>query len=139
MTDRPKLHVVSMSGGKDSTATALVAIELHGRENCRFVFADTGNEHESTYTYALDYLPRVLGIKIDTVRASFDDEFAAKRANLARIAASPASSACLRNRFGCGPLGPPINTGSAAYRSCTRGRGRAGLRRTGLRGRREFL
>lgn len=37
-------HVVSVSGGKDSTATALVALELHGRDACRFVFADTGNE-----------------------------------------------------------------------------------------------
>ena len=67
MTERPILHVVSLSGGKDSTATALVAIELHGRENCRFVFADTGNEHEATYEYALEYLPRALGINVDVV------------------------------------------------------------------------
>lgn len=81
------LHVVSLSGGKDSTATALVAIELHGSDACRFVFADTGNEQEQTYEYALGYLPRVLGIEVDVVRADFSDEFATKRANLARIAA----------------------------------------------------
>lgn len=30
MSERPTLHVVSLSGGKDSTATLLVALELHG-------------------------------------------------------------------------------------------------------------
>lgn len=98
MNERPILHVVSLSGGKDSTATALVAIELHGRENCRFVFADTGNEHEATYEYALEYLPKALGIKVDVVRASFDDEFATKRANLARIAAGEPESAVYGKR-----------------------------------------
>jgi 3'-phosphoadenosine 5'-phosphosulfate sulfotransferase (PAPS reductase)/FAD synthetase len=98
MIERPTIHVVSMSGGKDSTATALVAIELHGRENCRFVFADTGNEHETTYEYALEYLPRALGIKVEVVRASFDDEFATKRANLARIAAGEPESAVYGKR-----------------------------------------
>lgn len=93
-----KLHVVSMSGGKDSTATALVALELHGRDACRFVFADTGNEHESTYAYALDYLPRVLGITVDVVKADFVDEFAVKRRNLARLAAGEPESAVYGNR-----------------------------------------
>ncbi|WP_112177094.1 phosphoadenosine phosphosulfate reductase domain-containing protein [Paraburkholderia unamae] len=93
MSERTTLHVVSMSGGKDSTATALLAIELHGREGCRFVFADTGNEHEATYEYALGYLPQTLGVEINVVRASFDDEFATKRANLARIAAGEPESA----------------------------------------------
>lgn len=87
-----KLHVVSLSGGKDSTAAALMALELHGLDACRFVFADTGNEHEATYTYALDYLPRALGIAVDVVRADFADEFATKRANLARLAAGEPES-----------------------------------------------
>lgn len=93
-----KLHVVSMSGGKDSTATALVALELHRRDACRFVFADTGNEHESTYAYALDYLPRVLGITVDVVKADFADEFAVKRRKLARLAAGEPESAVYGNR-----------------------------------------
>lgn len=96
--DRPTLHVVSLSGGKDSTATLLVALELHGRENVRAVFADTGNEHESTYEYALEYLPRALGIAVDVVRADFADEFATKRANLARIAAGEPESAVYGKR-----------------------------------------
>lgn len=36
-------NVVSMSGGKDSTAMALLAIE-RGVENLHLVFADTGHE-----------------------------------------------------------------------------------------------
>ncbi len=95
---RNVIYVVSLSGGKDSTATALVALELHGHESCRFVFADTGNEHEDTYTYALDYLPRALGISVDVVRADFADEFATKRANLARIAAGEPESAVYGRR-----------------------------------------
>lgn len=64
------VHVVSMSGGKDSTATALLALELHERESLRFVFADTGNEHSLTYDY-LRYLEDALGIAIDWVTADF--------------------------------------------------------------------
>ncbi len=92
------VHIVSMSGGKDSTATAILALELHGADACRFVFADTGNEHEVTYEYALHYLPRALGIRIDVVRADFADEFATKRANLARIAAGESEAAIYGNR-----------------------------------------
>ena len=46
---KDQVHVVSMSGGKDSTATALVAMDM----GYDFVgaFADTGNEHEITYEY----------------------------------------------------------------------------------------
>ncbi|PRH13525.1 phosphoadenosine phosphosulfate reductase domain-containing protein [Burkholderia gladioli] len=98
MTDRQTLHVVSLSGGKDSTATLLVALELHGRENVRAVFADTGNEHEATYAYALDYLPSALGITVDVVRADFADEFATKRANLARLAVGEPESAVYGKR-----------------------------------------
>ncbi|WP_334018071.1 phosphoadenosine phosphosulfate reductase family protein [Burkholderia orbicola] len=96
--DRKTLRVVSLSGGKDSTATLLVALELYGAESVRAVFADTGNEHEATYAYALEYLPSALGIEVDVVRASFNDEFAAKRANLARIAAGEPEAAVYGKR-----------------------------------------
>ncbi len=91
-------HVVSMSGGKDSTATAILALEQHGVEVCQFVFADTGNEHATTYEYALDYLPSALGIRVDVVRADFADEFATKRTNLARLAAGEPESAVYGRR-----------------------------------------
>ena len=67
-----------MSGGKDSTATALLALELQPRDSIRFVFADTGNEHEITYKY-LEYLEQTLGIAILRLRRSFAHELARKR------------------------------------------------------------
>ncbi|MBY4692777.1 phosphoadenosine phosphosulfate reductase family protein [Burkholderia latens] len=74
MSDQPTLHVVSLSGGKDSTATLLVALELHGRENVRAVFADTGNEHRLTYEY-VDYLESVLAMPVTRLRRDFSPEW----------------------------------------------------------------
>jgi len=79
MAARIPIAIVSVSGGKDSTATALLAIEKHSAENCRFVFADTGNEHELTMEYVNHYLPETLGIRIDTVRADFSSQIVRKR------------------------------------------------------------
>jgi 3'-phosphoadenosine 5'-phosphosulfate sulfotransferase (PAPS reductase)/FAD synthetase len=72
------LNVVSISGGKDSAATALVALETMPHESLRFIFCDTGNEHESTYEYVA-YMGEHLGIQIDTLRAEFTQQIAAKR------------------------------------------------------------
>jgi 3'-phosphoadenosine 5'-phosphosulfate sulfotransferase (PAPS reductase)/FAD synthetase len=66
------IHLVSVSGGKDSTATLLLALELHGHENVRAVFADTGNEHRATYDY-VDYLEHALDIPIARLRRDFTD------------------------------------------------------------------
>jgi len=71
-------HVVSMSGGKDSTATAILALETHPRDSLRFVFADTGNEEKTTYDY-INYLEQALGITIDRLRRSFSVEIERKR------------------------------------------------------------
>lgn len=72
---------ISISGGKDSLATALVAIERN-TENLRFKFADTGHEHSSTYEY-VDYLDGILkakcGVGIETVKADFSRQIAGKR------------------------------------------------------------
>lgn len=73
----PTQNIVSVSGGKDSTATLLVAIALE-TENLQAVFADTGNEHEQTYQY-LDYLERATGFPIIKVKASFARQIAGKR------------------------------------------------------------
>lgn len=56
--DRPL--VVSVSGGKDSTAMALWLIEQGLRDRCHFVFADTKWEHPSLYEY-IDYLETIIG------------------------------------------------------------------------------
>jgi 3'-phosphoadenosine 5'-phosphosulfate sulfotransferase (PAPS reductase)/FAD synthetase len=65
-----------MSGGKDSTATALLALERG--EPVKFLFADTGHEHEQTYDY-LDYLRQRLGIEIEVVRADFTRDLERKK------------------------------------------------------------
>lgn len=67
-------HVISMSGGKDSLATRLVAIEKNIEHVA--VFADTGNEHQITYDY-LDYLREVTG-PIVTAKADFARLFGVK-------------------------------------------------------------
>ncbi|WP_020163757.1 phosphoadenosine phosphosulfate reductase family protein [Methyloversatilis discipulorum] len=77
------LHVVSVSGGKDSAATLLLAMSRFRRDRVVPIFCDTGNEHEAVYEY-LDYLERALDIQIHRLRASFDDEIAAKRMFIAR-------------------------------------------------------
>ena len=71
----PKV-IVSMSGGKDSTATALLAIERD--VDPMLAFADTGHEHPSTYEY-VDYLEKKLGIKIERCKADFTKDIERKR------------------------------------------------------------
>lgn len=53
-------HVVSVSGGKDSTCTYLLALHLLGPDGFTAVFADTGWEHEDTYRY-VEELPAKAG------------------------------------------------------------------------------
>ena len=76
-------HVVSVSGGKDSAATLLLAIDRVGAENVRAIFCDTSNEHQAVYDY-LDYLEQALDIRIDRLKANFDDQIAAKRQFVAK-------------------------------------------------------
>jgi 3'-phosphoadenosine 5'-phosphosulfate sulfotransferase (PAPS reductase)/FAD synthetase len=74
-------HIVSVSGGKDSTALYLLALErMHAKGRAfRAVFADTGNEHEAVYD-AIRALPILTGgPKIEWVSASFDRHIAKKR------------------------------------------------------------
>ena len=78
-------NIVSISGGKDSTAMALLAIERE-TENLRFVFADTGHEHRLTYDY-VDYLSgeleRRCGVGIERVRADFSRQIEKRRHTVA--------------------------------------------------------
>lgn len=77
------VHVVSVSGGKDSAATLLFALERFGKHRVIPIFCDTGNEHEEVYSY-LEYLEKTLDIHIVRLRASFDEEIVSKRMYVAR-------------------------------------------------------
>lgn len=69
-------NVVSVSGGKDSTAALLLALALDAQPQA--VFADTGHEHPETYEY-LHYLADATGVPIRWIKADFSDRIAAKR------------------------------------------------------------
>ena len=71
------VNLLSVSGGKDSTAMILHSIERNTR-NLRYVFADTGNEHDDVYAY-LDYLESTLGIAIQRVKPDFTERISKKR------------------------------------------------------------
>ncbi len=77
------IHLVSISSGKDSQATAEIAIERFGKDRCVFVFADTGNEDQAVFDH-LAYLESVLGITIHRLRAEFTQQIADKRQFVAR-------------------------------------------------------
>jgi 3'-phosphoadenosine 5'-phosphosulfate sulfotransferase (PAPS reductase)/FAD synthetase len=76
-------HVISVSGGKDSAATLLIALERFRRESIVPIFCDTGNEHAAVYEY-LNYLELALDIKVTRLMANFDAEIAAKRRFIAK-------------------------------------------------------
>ena len=78
------LHCVSLSTGKDSSATACLALETQPRESLRFATCDTGNEHEEFLPY-LAYMERHLGIEIAVLRANFDAEIAGKAAYVRNV------------------------------------------------------
>lgn len=69
-------NIVSVSGGKDSTALLLLAIERQP-DNLQAVFADTGHEHPQTYEY-VRYLEQATGVPIRWVRADFTERMAGK-------------------------------------------------------------
>lgn len=75
-------NIVSVSGGKDSTATYLRAME-RGLP-FQAVFADTGNEHEWTYDYVRSLPSRTGGPEILWVKADFSERLAKKREYVAR-------------------------------------------------------
>ncbi len=68
-------NIVSVSGGKDSTALLLLAIERE-TPDLEAVFADTGHEHPATYEY-VEYLNANV-FPIRTVQATFIEQIAKK-------------------------------------------------------------
>lgn len=76
-------HVISVSGGKDSTAVLLLALERCPPGTVVPIFCDTGNEHQAVYDY-LAYLEQALGLTITRLRADFSERFAVRRMFIAR-------------------------------------------------------
>jgi len=72
------LHIVAVSGGKDSTATLLLVRDRLPKTVIRPVFVDTGNEHAETYAY-LDVLESRLDLPITRLRPDFSAQIAEKR------------------------------------------------------------
>ena len=71
-----RINILSISGGKDSTAMLLLAKERQ-IPNLKAVFADTGNEHPATYDY-IRYLAHVTATPIQTVKADFSQDMQRK-------------------------------------------------------------
>jgi 3'-phosphoadenosine 5'-phosphosulfate sulfotransferase (PAPS reductase)/FAD synthetase len=69
-------NIVSVSGGKDSTALLLLAVEFE-TPYLDAVFCDTGNEHEITYEY-VRYLEEAVGVRIQWVKADFTENLKGK-------------------------------------------------------------
>lgn len=72
------IAIVSVSGGKDSTATLSLACERLPKESIFPVFADTGNEHEITYEY-VRHLAKFTGLEVKWVRADFTERWWKRR------------------------------------------------------------
>lgn len=70
------IHIVGISGGKDSGATYLTALE-RGLP-FRAVSFDTGNEHPWTLEYIADLSAKTGGPPVETVRADFSAKMIAK-------------------------------------------------------------
>lgn len=75
-------NIVSVSGGKDSTALLLLAKE-QCVENLQAVFADTGHEHPQTYEY-IDYINEHV-FPIQRVQADFSEQIQNRRKMMQRV------------------------------------------------------
>jgi len=71
-------YIVNVSGGKDSTACILWALNNIKKDKIDFVFLDTKWEHKDTYNY-LDYLEDKLDIKIKRIETLGMEEISIKR------------------------------------------------------------
>ena len=76
-------NIVSVSGGKDSSALLCLAKEQQPK-NLLAVFCDTGHEQQQTYDY-VRYLESALGIPIRWVKADFSAQINSKRERLEAV------------------------------------------------------
>jgi 3'-phosphoadenosine 5'-phosphosulfate sulfotransferase (PAPS reductase)/FAD synthetase len=74
------VHIVNVSGGKDSDCCYLLALE-RGRP-FRAVFADTGNEHPATYDHVAQLASRTGGPEVEVIKRDFTADIARRRERL---------------------------------------------------------
>lgn len=72
------IPIVSVSGGKDSTALYVWAIEKFGKDGFKAVFADTGHEHPVTYNYVRNLHQLAGGPEVHWVQANFSERLKKK-------------------------------------------------------------
>lgn len=72
-----QLHIISVSGGKDSTSLYCLAIEQLG-QNFLPIFADTGNEHAVTVNYVRNMHVMAGGPPVVIVKPDFTEKLAKK-------------------------------------------------------------
>lgn len=63
--------VVSFSGGKDSHACLIEAVNKYGKDKVEAVYCDTGWEHPDTYTH-IKYVVDSLGVRLTILKSRFD-------------------------------------------------------------------
>lgn len=80
LDDPAHVHWVSVSGGKDSTATYCMALEKLGPTGFRAIAADTGNEHPATYEQVNRLHEWTGGPRVEWVKADFTARLERKRA-----------------------------------------------------------
>ncbi len=68
---------VPLSGGKDSTAALLLAVDVYGRRSVRAVYVDTGVDFEENRV-AAEKIARSLGVKLDMVYAPVKEGIATR-------------------------------------------------------------
>lgn len=66
--------LVAFSGGKDSLASLIWAVNKYGTQSVEAVFCDTGWEHELTYQH-INEVTQKIGVKLVTVRSKKYDGF----------------------------------------------------------------
>jgi len=71
--EKPIKHVVSLSGGKDSTAMLLRMLE-EGRPVDIILFCDTGIEFDAMYRH-IEKLEKYIGIPITRLKSQYDFEY----------------------------------------------------------------
>ena len=77
LSDKSIRHIVSVSGGKDSTALALYMRQSYPEIPAEYVFCDTGCELPETYEY-LERLEALLGVEVKRLNALDDLKVARK-------------------------------------------------------------